>query len=76
MRAVSKRATDLAKLAQANPFAFLSFEEVAELFNFGKDVMTALAKMPGFPVVAKKVNPTILMGWLKDNAEKVGSIRN
>lgn len=62
---------DLARKVQANPFAFISFEECGELFNFGKDVMTGLAKVAGFPVVARKVNPGLVLEWLKHNADKL-----
>lgn len=71
----ARKTPTLAERVQANPFAFITFEETAELFGFGRDVMTALAKQPGFPIVARKTNPALMMEWLKANHAKVGQIK-
>ena len=69
-----KPSTNLAKIAKENPFQFFSFEEIGDLYGFGKNTMTALAAA-GAPVVAKKMNPQLLFEWLEQNADKIGKIR-
>ena len=64
----------VAQQAQENPFRFFSFQEVGEMFDFGRDTMTALVNA-GAPVVAKKINPALLLKWLESNADEVGKVR-
>jgi hypothetical protein len=59
----------------ANPFKFFALADVAKMFGFGADTMTAIAKAPGAPIVARKCNPHLLLKWLEQNADKVGKIR-
>lgn len=72
MSAPKKR--DLVAEAAANPFRFFTCEEVGELFDFGRDTMTALIRA-GAPIVAKKMNPGLLIEWLKTNHDKIGKVR-
>ena len=65
----------VAEIAQANPYRFFTFGEISELFGFGADLITKVVEM-GAPVVARKINPTLLLEWLKSNAAAVGKIRD
>lgn len=60
--------------SRENPFGFLSLDEVRRIFGFGVNTMTELVRM-GAPVVARKMNPGMLMEWLRVNASEVGKIR-
>lgn len=64
----------IADRVQANPFQFFSCEEVAELFGFGRDTMTALIAA-GAPVVGRKMNPQLLLEWLRVHHSDIGKIR-
>ena len=50
--------------ARENPFAWFTSEEVAMIFGFGADVMTALRAL-GAPVVGRKMNPELLLRWIE-----------
>jgi len=57
--------------AKANPFRFFTIEETGEICGFGKGTMTAIVAA-GAPVVGCKLNPQILLEWIRANAAKVG----
>jgi hypothetical protein len=71
---MNKEALTLAKLAKENPFRFFTVAEVGSMCDFGVNTMTALITA-GAPVVARKINPSLLLKWLEVNADKVGKIR-
>ncbi|XHR29626.1 MAG: hypothetical protein ACFUZC_03520 [Chthoniobacteraceae bacterium] len=64
----------LAEQAQQNPFRFFSLQEVGEICGFGRDTMTALVAS-GAPVVARKMNPGLLIRWLEDHSDALGKVR-
>lgn len=62
--------------AAANPFKFFPVVKVREIFDFGKDVMTAILKHREPPlIIAKKMNPRMLMEWLEKHGHEIGKIR-
>src|ERR1700761_5310039 len=73
-RPKTARRIDLASEARANPFLFFTSEETGLMFGLGENVMTALRSM-GAPVVGRKMNPVLLMEWLKQNHERVPKVR-
>ena len=73
MKAPAKKT--VAEIAKENPYRFFNYGEISELFGFGADLITKIVEM-GAPVVARKINPTLLMEWLKSNAAAVGKIRD
>jgi len=44
------------------------------MFDLGRNVMTALRTM-GAPVIGRKMNPMMLMEWLKENHDRVPKVR-
>jgi hypothetical protein len=74
--AAPKRARrgDLAAEARDNPFRFFTSEEMGIMFDFGENVMTTLRGM-GAPVVGRKMNPMLLLEWLKENHDRVPKVR-
>lgn len=64
----------LAEEAVLNPFRFFSLEEVGEICGFGRNTMTALVDA-GAPVVGRKMNPNLLLEWLKQNHDAIGKVR-
>ena len=68
------RRVDLAAEARANPFRFFTSEEMGIMFDFGENVMTTLRGM-GAPVVGRKMNPMLLLEWLKENHDRVPKVR-
>lgn len=70
------RAKTPGEIAAENPYRFFSFEEMGEIFDFGRDVMTAIAAHPSPPlIVARKMNPGVLLEWLKIHGKELGKIR-
>ena len=65
----------LASEAAANPFRFFTSEDTGLMFDLGENVMTALRTM-GAPVVGRKMNPVLLMEWLKENHDRVPKSRS
>ncbi len=63
-----------AEMAAANPFRYFTFEEVGEIFGFGRDTIAAFVNA-GAPVVSRKINPRRLDLWLSENEDKVGKVR-
>jgi hypothetical protein len=51
----------LIKSARENPFRFFTFEETAAICGWGEKVPGQLAGL-GAPIVARKMNPALLMG--------------
>ena len=70
----STRREALAAEARANPFRFFTSEDTGVLFDFGDDVMTVL-RSAGAPVVGRKMNPTLLIEWLKQHHDRVPKVR-
>lgn len=68
------RRVGLAAEARANPFRFFTSEEMGIMFDFGENVMTTLRGM-GAPVVGRKMNPMLLLEWLKENHDRVPKVR-
>lgn len=64
-----------ARVAAENPYRFFSFEEIGEIFGFGRDVMTAIAAHPDAPVVFRKMNPRLLLEWLRENHGQLGKTK-
>lgn len=64
----------LVKEARENPFACFAFEEIAVIYNWGKNVPGQLAGI-GAPVVARKMNPQLLLKWLGEHADDVAKLR-
>ena len=73
MKAPAKKT--VAEIARENPYRFFTFTEIRELFGFGENAITLFVEM-GAPVVARKINPTLLLEWLKAHAPEIGKIRD
>jgi hypothetical protein len=68
------RRSALVTEAAENPFRFFTTEDTGLIFDLGMNVMTALRAL-GAPVIARKMNPVMLMEWLKENHDRVPKIR-
>lgn len=64
----------LPEIAKANEFRFFTLAEMTEILGVGRGAMTALASA-GAPIVARKMNPRLLMKWLAENPEIVRKVR-
>lgn len=71
---MDKRSAALVKAARENPFQFFSFEETAIICDWGKNVPGQLATL-GAPVVARKMNPQILMAWISEHSDALAKLR-
>lgn len=68
------RKISLVKEARENPFACFAFDEIALLYKWGKNVPGQLAAI-GAPVIARRMNPHLLLKWLEEHAEDVKKLR-
>ncbi len=77
VQAPAPEAKQLPPLEEAlrNPYLYFSFEEIADIFGFGRDVLTLIGKHPKAPIVAKKMNPKILHEWLRRHGHELGKVR-
>lgn len=70
----AKEAEEFARLAAANPYRFFSYQIAGKICGFGVNTITALVDA-GAPVVARKINPGMLLEWIKSHPDAVGKIR-
>lgn len=69
-----KRRSALVKEARENPFACFSFQEIAILYGWGKNVPSQLVAI-GAPCIAKKLNPSLLLKWLGEHSDHIAKLR-
>lgn len=69
-----QRRDRLAAEVGRNPFIFLTSEDIGLLFDFGPDTITTLRSL-GAPIVARKINPGLLLRWIEQNAKTIPKIR-
>lgn len=66
-------AQSVADRVRANPFEYVTREEITELFGIGEDSIAKLVK-DGAPTVAKKINPEHFKAWLWENRGRIGKL--
>ena len=72
---MNKHKAALLKSVRENRFACLSFPEIALLYGWGKNIPGALAVI-GAPVIARRMNPELLLKWLETHGEAVSKLRS
>jgi hypothetical protein len=69
------RKASVERHVRENVFDHLTQEQVGRLFGFGEEAMRALARIPGFPIVAKKINPEHFKRWLWEHHREISATK-
>lgn len=72
----TKRRSEIAARVLANPFEYVSSEEMRILLNVGGDFWDKLvANRPAPPTLARKYNPGRFFKWIEAHEEELKSVK-